>query len=465
LAIHADSERPDRLSWQQLADLIWTWQLSPMAENKTEHTVHNSGWRLFRLCQHLGLNAADLQALQKTDLQSVLALLDEFTVTERSKVWLYAYEINYRESFFQALRANHNRGRWAKREKRPDSQIIFCMDDREEGFRRHLEEFNPAIETLGAAGFFGVAMNYKGLDDSKVSPLCPVVVTPAHEVQEAPRAGSDKSLSSHNRGRKLNQCIANWLHHGLRRNMLFSHAVIDAIAPLTLLGLLAKSLLPRLQYSLLRSMAHSISPEVKTKLKFTSTDNATLASPEHPKPGFTDSEQADRVAGFLRNTGLTYGFSELVVLMGHGSISQNNPHLAAYDCGACSGRHGGPNARVFAAMANRPEIRKLLVERGIVIPSDTWFIGAEHNTCNEAISWYDLSDVTAERLAGLNKLQQELHHAQHMSAHERCRRLASAPRKPTPKEALAHIEERSADFSQARPELGHATNASTAVYF
>ncbi|MFZ2172222.1 MAG: DUF2309 domain-containing protein, partial [Methylococcaceae bacterium] len=463
LTVQADSERPDRHSWQRLADLLLTWQLSPMAENNTRHSVHNSGWRLFRLCQHLGLNATHLQALQKTDLQAMLNLLDQFTVTERSKIWLYAYEINYRESFFRALRANHNRGRWAKREKRPESQIIFCMDDREEGFRRHLEELNPDIETLGAAGFFGVAMNYKGLDDSKVTSLCPVVLTPAHEVREVPRTGSDKTLASHNRGRKLNQWIANWLHHGLRQNLLLPHPVIDAIAPLTLMGLVAKSLLPKPQNRLLALIAQSISPKVKTQLKFTSSDNATIASPDHPKQGFTDSEQADRVAGFLRNTGLTYGFSELVILMGHGSISQNNPHLAAYDCGACSGRHGGPNARVFAAMANRPEIRKLLAGRGIIIPSDTWFIGAEHNTCNEAISWYDLCDIPADRLASLKKLQQELRHAQFMSAHERCRRLASAPRQPTPKEALAHMEERAADFSQSRPELGHATNASALV--
>jgi uncharacterized protein YbcC (UPF0753/DUF2309 family) len=501
LTLHAGSERYDRNDWQRLADLIWTWRCCPMADKaelsslsaqtklmafgyKAElsglsaqnllmssghkhatdaHAPHNSGWRLFRLCQHLGLDSADLQQLDAKDLQAMLAVLDEFTPAERSKVWLIAYEHHYREDFFQAIRANHQRGRWAGRTQRPDSQIIFCMDDREEGFRRHLEELNPAIETLGAAGFFGIAMNYKGLDDGKVTPLCPVVVTPAHEVQERAQPGSESALQSHNRGRKLGQWLSRHVHQGLRRNLLLSQPVINAIAPVTFAGLLAKSLLPKTQQNLVSGIAKLATPDVKTQLQFTSTDTSTAATPERPKLGFTDTEQADRVAGFLRNTGLTYGFSELVVLMGHGSISQNNPHLAAYDCGACSGRHGGPNARVFAAMANRPEIRELLVERGINIPSDTWFIGAEHNTCSEEISWYDLDQLPAEQQDGLKKLQQELRHAQRMSAHERCRRLASAPRKPTPEQALAHIQERSADFSQVRPELGHATNASAVV--
>jgi len=464
LTMLAGSERHGRTDWQRLADLIQTWQFSPLAEQQGKnHTIYSAGWRLFRLCQHLGLNASHIQELERKDLLQMVMVMDQFSVTERGKVWLYAYERNYREAFFHALRANHNKGIWMKRDARPESQIVFCIDDREESFRRHLEEFNPAIETLGAAGFFGVPMNYKGLDDTRVTPLCPVVVTPAHEVQEIPRSGTGEALHRHNGGRQLAQGVANLVHQSIRRNLLLSHSLIDAIAPVTLAGLLAKVLLPKRQQSILTAIRQIVAPAVNTQLMFTSTDNATIATPDHPKLGFTDKEQADRVAAFLRNIGLTSGLSELVVLMGHGSISQNNPHLAAYDCGACSGRHGGPNARLFAAMANRPEIRKAVAERGISIPPDTWFMGAEHNTCNEEITWYDLGDVPEERKAAFTKLCEDLRHAQHMSAHERCRRLASAPRDPTPVKALKHIEERATDFSQARPELGHATNASAVV--
>ncbi len=469
LTIRAGSERQCRSEWQHLADLIYTWQLIGGQKEvvirplSSAFCPQDSGWRLFRLCQHLGLNATYIQQLAKTGLLAMLAVLDEFTLTERSKVWLNAYEGHYREDFFQALRANHERGRWAKREECPSAQIVFCMDDREESFRRHLEELNPAIETLGAAGFFGVAMNYKGLDDTRVTPLCPIVVTPAHEVQEQPRIGTEQSLHRHQRGRELNQWFSNKVYHGLRRNLVLSQLIINVMAPITLLGLLAKSLIPKPQHRWVTKVTSWLSSSVKTQLLFTSTDTTTVATPERPKLGFTEQEQIDRVAGFLRNTGLTYGFAPLVVLMGHGSMSQNNPHLAAYDCGACSGRHGGPNARLFAAMANRPEIRKGLAERNIHIPTETWFIGTEHNTCDEDIAWYDTDALPQERLEALTKLQQQLKQAQHLSAHERCRRLASAPRNPKLKEALAHITERATDFSQARPELGHATNASAIV--
>lgn len=463
LTIRAGSERHCRPDWQQLADLIYTWQASPMSEKPGNHTVNNSAWCLFRLCQHLGLNDTHVKQMGKPGLLALMTAVDDFNPNERRKVWLVAYERHYQEDLFQALRANYQRGRWAKREKSPTAQIVFCMDDREESFRRHLEELDPTIETLGAAGFFGVAMNFKGLDDTRVTPLCPIIVTPAHEVRELPRKGNESALQSHIQGRKLNQRLANLLHHGLRRNLITSQLTMLISAPILLLGLLAKSLLPKPQQSLLSSFAKRVSKSVNSELFFSSIDTATLATPERPKLGFTETEQVDRIAGFMRNTGLTYGFAPLVVLMGHGSMSQNNPHLAAYDCGACSGRHGGPNARLFAAMANRPEVRQGLAERNIHVPADTWFIGAEHNTCDEEITWFDVADIPKEQQAAFKKLQDQLQHSQHLSAHERCRRLASAPRNPELKEALTHIVERAADFSQARPELGHATNASAIV--
>ena len=196
----------------------------------------------------------------------------------------------------------------------------------------------------------------------------------------------------HRRGRKFNLWLADIIHHGLRANPVSAFFSIIAGAPLALAGLLAKAFLPSAQNRLLTSMSALTATVVPTALDFISRDEQAVATIANPKLGFSDEEQADRVAGFLKNTGLTYGFAPMVVLMGHGSISQNNPHLAAYDCGACSGRHGGPNARLFAAMANRPEIRRRLAERSIIIPEDTWFIGAEHNTCNEAIDWFDLDD-------------------------------------------------------------------------
>ncbi len=463
LLAEAGSERADRKRWRELADMIFTWKHSALADQPDSHTPFRNGWRLFRLAQHLGLSGHDIRALSGEGCETLLSALDELPKARRGLSWLLAYERRYREELFNALTNNRGRGPWARRDERPEAQIVFCMDDREEGFRRHLEELNPRLETLGAAGFFGVALNWRGLDDAKVTPLCPIVVTPSHEVREAPRAGQESAKDRHDRRRALRRKLSALFNQEIRRNLLSSSFLMGLLAPGVLLGLLGKIVLPFRQAGLVEKADARLVPEVQTGLALTAADDGTPATPAQPRLGFTDLEQADRVTGFLRNTGLTYGFGPLVVLMGHGSMSQNNPHLAAYDCGACSGRHGGPNARAFAAMANRPEVRKLLAERGIDIPADTWFLGAEHNTCNEDIAWFDLADLPSSARPWLNKLKGELDRARQLSAHERCRRLASAPRAPGLPQALAHIAERAADFSQARPELGHATNAAAFV--
>jgi len=460
LVEYAINNRGNYSQWVQLADRLWTWRHSKAVDHPSAHTIFGNGWKLFRLCQHLGLNAADANQLDRRAAESLLDEVSALDENQRGFIWLQAYEIHYRDRLFAVLTANHNRGRWKTRDSRPQAQIIFCMDDREESIRRHLEEHNPQIETLGAAGFFGVAINWRGLDDNKVTPLCPVVVKPSHQVDEY--TNDTARLALHRRRRNFRLRIRNVLHQELRRNLFSSVIIMTVTAPLTLFALLAKSIAPGLVLRFSERLRDQFDLPITTDIRITANNiqpSNTKASPENPRHGFTDEEQADRVEGFLRTIGLAQGFAQLVVMMGHGSGSQNNPHLAAYDCGACSGRHGGPNARAFAAMANRAEVRQLLQQRNIVIPDDTWFLGAEHNTCDDSITWYDIDDLPGFLGNAFDSLDNECASGCQASAHERCRRLASAPKNPDPQTALKHVIGRYGDISQARPELGHATNA------
>ena len=114
-------------------------------------------------------------------------------------------------------------------------------------------------------------------------------------------------------------------------------------------------------------------------------------------------------------------------------------------------------------MANRPAVRAGLAEQGLPIPETTHFVGAEHNTCDESYTWYDLEHLPASHRQAFAALRRDCAQATSLHAVERCRRFASAPRHPSPAQARQHLADRCQDLAQARPELGHATVATAFV--
>jgi uncharacterized protein YbcC (UPF0753/DUF2309 family) len=458
-----DSKNDNAARWQHLAQLIWTWrQSSGSYESNTQPTLCQGAWPLFQLMQQIGRCGAEVRCLGYEQIQGIFDTVDSLDEDRMGFIWLRAYEKHYRDQILTALTENRGRGAWSDRQLRPAAQVIFCMDDREEGTRRHLEEIYPEVETLGTAAHFNVPHNWQGLDDSCAGPQAPVIpapVIPVHEVRETPAEDDLDNGRRHQQRHRLLQKGQQLLLQNSRRGIFLPVLLAAAAAPATLGVLIGKILAPRPFGRLLAYLQNHFEKPVKTRIEYQAPSDSPEASIESPRLGFTPIEQADRVQTMLRSTGLLDGFAPLVTILGHGSRNQNNPHASAYNCGACSGRFSGPNARLVAAMANQDEVRAILAQRGITIPEDTWFIGAEHDTCGETIDWYDLDQLPAEFRVAREKLAKACDQACQLHAQERCRRLASAPQQPDPRQAFNHVLGRSLDFSQVRPELGHATNA------
>ncbi|WP_300451670.1 DUF2309 domain-containing protein [Accumulibacter sp.] len=442
----------------------WRALAARLVEERHEAgAVAPDAWPLFDLARRLGLCGRELRSIGTAGATALFDCAASLDADQRGRVWLLAYEGHYRQQILAALVANH--GRASPFASTPQAQFVLCMDDREEGTRRHLEEVNPAFETFGAAGFFGVPMLWQGLDDETPTALCPIVVRPENALREAPPAGVDAALRQHRRRRRMLFAWRERLHQGSRRGWLPASLLIVAAGLPALLGLLARTLAPGRCGGLLEGWRKAFEKPLPGVLQLTAepAEASRVASAALPRLGFSEEEQVARVAGFLRSIGLTRNFAPLVVIVGHGSDSRNNPHLAAYDCGACSGRHGGPNARVFAALANRPAVRAALVGQGIVVSDATHFVGAEHNTCDETFVWYDLGQIPASHHTAFTALRRDVEQAARRHAVERCRRFASAPRAPSPEQAHRHLAARRHDIAQARPELGHATVAAAFV--
>jgi uncharacterized protein YbcC (UPF0753/DUF2309 family) len=409
---------------------------------------------VFQLAQVLGWSPAELHRLTEAEWATLLEEIETFPAIERRRILHLAYE---RHLYTQTLDALTLYNRRQHREPSAQRfQAIFCIDEREESLRRHLEECAPDAVTFGIAGFYFVPMYYRGAADAHFVPLCPAVMRPQHWVVEnVVQSVEDAHQRSARRRRTLG--VVSHRFHVASRNFFLGAVLSAVVGVLASMPLIARTLLPRLTGRLRRRVSRFVHAPQLTRLRLEREE--PTPGPEDGRVGFTLGEMTDMAERVLRDTGLTSGFSRLVLTFGHGSTSMNNPHESAHDCGACGGSRGGPNGRAIAHIMNDPRVRERLKVKGLIIPPETIFVGGMHNTSSEAITFYDLDRLPASHSEEFEAVRVLVVQAADRDAHERCRRFESAPLTLSFEAARQHVEGRAEDLAQVRPEWGHATNA------
>lgn len=180
----------------------------------------------------------------------------------------------------------------------PEFQAVFCIDEREESFRRHLEEVHPACETFSTAGFFSVAMYHQGATDAHPRPLCPVAIRPDHYVAEA-ESDSDRLTEC---SRHLQRRAAGFLGYNVHlgsRLPVRGAVLMTAFGWLALVPLVLRVVFPWLSSRWSRVHKTSLAA-ARTRLQL---DRKDEAPPIGKYSGFTLPEMADIVRRVLEDIG------------------------------------------------------------------------------------------------------------------------------------------------------------------
>ena len=122
---------------------------------------------------------------------------------------------------------------------------MFCIDAREESFRRHLEETDSHVETFGAPGFFCLPIYYRGLGDAHFSTLCPIVLRPQHWVIEEPIYSMSDIEGRRATARRAIGSAGHSVSKG-SRNMVRGAVITASLGVLASVPLVTRVLFPRL---------------------------------------------------------------------------------------------------------------------------------------------------------------------------------------------------------------------------
>ena len=148
----------------------------------THSSVEQRAFLIFQLAQVLGWSPSILNHLETDDWAELIDEIESFSSMERRRIFHQAFERHLRAQTLDALSVHC--AQKPQQVASPRFQSVYCIDTREESFRRHLEEICPEAETFGAAGFYSVPMYFKGVADAHFAALCPIVIRPQHWVTE-----------------------------------------------------------------------------------------------------------------------------------------------------------------------------------------------------------------------------------------------------------------------------------------
>jgi uncharacterized protein YbcC (UPF0753/DUF2309 family) len=149
--------------------------------------------------------------------------------------------------------------------------------------------------------------------------------------------------------------------------------------------------------------------------------------------------QADLAIKVLHLMGLTE-FAPTVLIVGHGSQSNNNLHAGCPECGACGGQSGEVNSRVLAGLLNDPAVRAEMAASGVQLPESTRFVAALHNTTTDEIQCFAAVPPEVQRWlreAG-TATQNERFHNWHAET--------------LPSDLARQLHAKAGDWSETRPE-------------
>jgi uncharacterized protein YbcC (UPF0753/DUF2309 family) len=303
---------------------------------------------------------------------------------------------------------------------RPRLQMAFCIDVRSEVFRRALESVDPAIRTLGFAGFFGLGLGHRRFASDVVEARLPVLLAPT--LLTCSGTATPAAESADRTARIAARAQRAWGRFKLAA--ISSFAFVEAAGPLYVGKLLSDGL----------ALKRHPAPNDPAPRPAESLDDATKLA---------------MATSVLKAMSLTGDFARLVLLAGHGANVVNNPHASALHCGACGGYSGEVNARLLASLLNDRDVRSGLSAQGIAIPDDTLFLGALHDTTTDAVTIYAADHPSASHADDLEQAGRWMKSAGLLARGERALRLPRA-------EHGQDIPRRARDWAELRPEWGLA---------